>query len=133
MSAIKIVLGKRPVSIHRVVTFQLPEGGEGVIEVDFKYRTRTEVAQLIDEHSAQAREAATAAVAEEAFEITNSRITSSAIRAQSNFLGQVLVGWNLDVPLNADTIKQLCDELPGAAQALLDAHRVALAEGRSGN
>jgi hypothetical protein len=37
------------------------------------------------------------------------------------------------VPFSRAAVEQLCDELPGAAQDIMDAYRAAVVEGRLGN
>ncbi len=136
MSTVKIVLGKRPESIHRIVKVPLPEGKTGTIEVDFKYRTRREFAKFVDEMvegtKAQAQAQAEAAEAAEEKFSTHS-ITDATVRANAKYLGDAIVGWNLDAELCEESLVQLCDELPGVCQALMDAYRAAITEGRSGN
>lgn len=130
MATIKITLGKRPESLHRIVKVPLPEGKTGTIEVDFKYRTRREFAEFVDAMVADASAAAEAG-ADEKF--TTLALADATVRANAKYLGEAIVGWNLDAELGEDSLIQLCDELPGVCQALMDAYRAALTEGRSGN
>lgn len=129
MATITIKLGKRPETLHRIVKVEMPDGSTGVIEVDFVYRTRREFAALIDENVEFAR----ASTGEGDAGSATSRITESAIKTNANYLGEILKGWSLDAELNDESLEQLCDEMPGVAQAVIDAYRIAITEGRSGN
>ena len=51
----------------------------------------------------------------------------------ADYILQISDGWNLDEDFNRASVVQLCDELPGAAQAIIEAYRAALTEGRLGN
>lgn len=128
MSTIKIILGKRPESIHRIVKVPLPEGKVGTIEVDFKYRTRREFAKFVD---GMVEEAKARADTDESF--NTHALAEATVQANAKYLGDAIVSWNLDAELCEESLVQLCDELPGVCQALMDAYRAALTEGRSGN
>ncbi len=125
----KITLGERPESIKRVVTFTLPEGGEGAIEAHYKYRTRVEFGQLIDE----VFDPANAATPFDGEKFSMRMHQEQICETNADYLSRILVGWNLDVPFSRDACLQLAVEVPSAAQALMEIYRDACLEGRLGN
>lgn len=126
--ATKIVLGKRPESFKKVVTFDLLDGTKGAINCEFKYRTRTEFAAFLDKMFADAGEEAPA---DDAEKITFA--VGRVLEKNGEYLADVLKGWDLDIPLTHASARQLADELPAAAAAVMDTYRVAITEGRLGN
>lgn len=143
----KIVLGKRPKTFAPItVTFKLPEGGDGCMEITAKYFTRTEFGKLLDDLYTEARtKAEEKAKAEEAIpagsaEAIEAIIGFSQERLQkltrdqnADYLVKVLDGWNLDVELSRESLVQLADECPAAITALMAGVRAAALDGRLGN
>lgn len=132
--ASKIKLGARPKSFKRIVKFPLLEGGEGAIECNYKYRTRTEFGIFIDQMVAAAEAAGAKKEAEggaEKFSMTD--LMERTAGQNADYILDVLDGWNLDEDLNKVTVQQLADEIPAAAIAIMDAYRAAITEGRLGN
>lgn len=121
-----IKLGARPKSFKRIVTFPLIEGGEGAIEVSFRYRTRTEFGKFIDSIVADAQ-----AQGDQQFSMAD--LMERTRDKNAAYLMDVIDGWNLDEPLTRATVEQLCDELPGAATEIMEQYRKATVEGRLGN
>jgi hypothetical protein len=122
----KIILGQRPKTYKpTLVTFPLPDGSEGGIEATFTYRTRTEFGQLLDTlfNAAGSKP--------DDFSMADAMVKTRDTNA--DYLGKILTAWNLDEPLNAESLKQLCDEIPAAAVALMTAYREVVIEGRLGN
>ena len=139
----RVVLGKRPATIRRTVTAPLPEGGEGMIEMDFRYRTRQEYGQLLDSRmaaakSADADRAAASAAAVEAGDavlpsLTAGELQALSVKATAEHILDIATGWGLPEPFDLEHVSQLCDELPGLASAIVDDYRTAIVEGRRGN
>ncbi len=140
----KVRLGVRPAQVVRVVEVSLPDGSPAAVEVKYRYRTRSEFGALLDQRIADAR-AADAAAAQARAESAGADGASAAdpyseaahqqrVRdAMAQHILDIAQGWNLDVPFGPDAVAQLCDELPGAAQAIIDTYRAAIIEGRRGN
>lgn len=124
----KIILGKRPTSFKRVVNFTMLDGSIGAIEVTFKYRTRSEFGAFIDSMLSAAGKTPSA---EGEFKMKD--LMAKTVEANADYLVQVVDGWNLEFEFNHETAQQLCDEVPAAANAIMDAYRVAVTEGRLGN
>jgi hypothetical protein len=138
----KIVLGKRPKSFKRTVTFPMPGEDAGSMEVSYVYRTRSEFATFTDELQAAAKEDGkkeldrmTAALeAGNALpEPSQADFTKRQNAFNVRYLMSAVDGWNLDVPFDREAVEQLVDELPAAVSAIVADYRAALIEGRLGN
>ena len=55
MERARIKLGARPKTFKHKVTVAMPEGGEGVIEITYRYRTRREFGAFLDGIPADAK------------------------------------------------------------------------------
>lgn len=128
----KIKLGQRPKSFKHKVSFRMLDGTTGVIEVEYKYRTRSEFAAFIDKVRAAAAARAEAKDEGEK-ESTVAEVMAQTAEHNADYILDIVQSWNLDEPLNVENVKQLCDEMPGAAQAIIDAYGPAVNEGRLGN
>lgn len=128
----KIVLGKRPKNFKRVVSFDLPEGGKGSIEVSFLYRTRTEFGAFVDE-LLDAAGVTPASQSDEDVKFSLAKALEKTVDTNSDYIMKIVDGWNLDAEFSRDSVQQMCDEYPGAAMAVIDAYRLAITEGRLGN
>lgn len=124
----KVILGKRPESFKRVVTFKTLDDTELQIACDFKYRTKTEFGAFVDGILADA-----GVKREEGQEFSMSSLMEKTVDKNADYLLEVLKGWDLDVDLVEDSARQLCDELPAAASAIMEAYSLACREGRLGN
>lgn len=138
----KIILGKRPASFNRVISFPMPGEDAGIIEVQFKYRTRTEFAAFMDNLQAEIKAAADADAArvlaaldagQKVADPTQAQITGRQNDFNVRFLMDAVDGWNLDVPFDKESAQQLVDELPAAVNAIVSDYRAAITEGRLGN
>jgi hypothetical protein len=138
----KIKLGNRPKSFARTITFAMLEGGEGRMEVTYKYRSRKELAKLTDEVQAAAQaqhEAdieAIKAKAEKKEPIEHLKqvdLLDRDISLQVDYLMQVVEGWDLDEKFDRAAVEQLADEVPAAITAAIETYRKAINEGRVGN
>jgi hypothetical protein len=138
----KVILGKRPKSFKRTVSFALPGEEMGTIEVVYKYRTRTEFAAFQDEMQAIlktesekeiAEIRAAAEKGEKVADVSQSEIVERQNDFSVRFLMGAIEGWNLDVPFDTEAVTQLVDELPAAVSAIVADYRAAIVEGRLGN
>ena len=126
----KIKLGSTPKSFKRIVTVDMLDGTKGSIECQFKYRTRTQFGQFLDTVFASA--GVKPEVGEDE-KVVLANVMAKARDTNAEYLLQVLDGWGLEEELSRDTLQQLCDELPGVANAIMEQYRVAVTEGRLGN
>lgn len=138
----KITLGKRPESFKRTISFPMPGESAGTIEVEFKYRTRTEFAKFSDDFQAKVKaegekevERVKAAIEknQEVAGPTEADVTGRQNALSVAYLMGALQGWNLDEEFSEKAVTQLVDELPAAAKAIADDYRAAISEGRLGN
>lgn len=128
----KIILGKRPVSFKKTIKVPMLEGGEGTVEVDYVYRTRTEFGAFVDELFSSAG-VKPASQADEDVKFSLQQALERTRDTNADYILKIAKGWNLDVEFSRDAVVQLCDELPGAAMSIIDSYRVAITEGRLGN
>lgn len=138
----KIVLGKRPETFPKEVTFPMLDGSIGCIKVDFQYRTRKEHAVFVDEiqgaiemkAKAEAdRYKKLAEAGEDAPQLKQSDLVEYQMTANVDTIMGSVKGWNLDVSFDRKAVEQLVDELPAAVAAIVSAYREAIVEGRLGN
>lgn len=128
----KIVLGKRPDAFKKKITVALPEGGMGELTISYIYRTRTEFGAFVDEVFKDAG-VKPAGKSDEEVRISLAEALAKTIEMNAEYIMKIANGWDLEAEFSADSVKQLCDELPGVAMALIDTYRQAISEGRLGN
>lgn len=150
----KLKIGNPPKSVSKELTINLLDGANASIKLDFKYRTRSEYADFIDSMTAAikaegeaviaAAKAAIAAAAEAAkdplsdapqlnFGPTEAEQNEKKTDSQVNFIMACVLGWDLDIAFDREAVRQLVDETPQAATAIISAYREAMTEGRLGN
>lgn len=127
--ASKIKLGSRPKNFTRVVKFPLIEGGEGAIEITYKYRTRTEFGTFIDGLMEAAGK--TERTPDDKFSMAD--LMERTKGSNASYIIDVVESWNLDEDLSKANVEQLADELPAAVNAIMETYRLACTEGRLGN
>lgn len=140
--AIKVVLGKRPETFKKEITFPMLDGTEGCMEVIYKYRTKSELAEFNDALQADLKAEADAEIAryEEAIEkkqplpeFTQGEINKRQAAIHIGYIMGSVKGWNLDVPFDKDAVAELVDTLPAAVTEMVGTYRTAINEGRLGN
>lgn len=133
-----ITLGTRPKSFKRVVHFPMLDGTPGSLEVSYKYRTRSEFGAFVDgivskAQAEQAQAEQSGKTPQTLDDLSMTRIMTKTAQANAAYLLDVLDGWGLDVPLNAENVGILTDQYPAATMAIMEAYRAAITEGRLGN
>lgn len=128
----KIKLGARPRTFKHKVRVQLPEGGEGVVEMVYLYRTRTEFGEFVDELFANAK-VSLASQGEDDVTISLAEALAKTRDTNADYIMAISEGWDLESEFTRDNVAQLCDELPGVALAIINNYRTAISEGRLGN
>jgi hypothetical protein len=128
----KIKLGSRPKNFRKTIKVPLPEGGEGSIEVSYVYRTRSEFGAFIDQmfNDAGVKPASTS---DDDVKFSLQTVLDKARDTNADYIMKIIDDWNLDEEFSRDAVVQLCDELPGAAMAIIEQYRGAVTEGRLGN
>lgn len=129
----KITLGTRPKNFTHTVEVPLHEGTTGSIEVLYRYRTRSEFGQFIDELADAAQVARPQTATADEVDNTVRAAMEATNGTNAKYLLQVMDGWNLEAEFGLPAMQQLCDELPGVAIKLMEDYRLACTEGRLGN
>lgn len=127
----KIVLGKRPTNFKRIISVDLLEGGKGAIEVLYKYRTKAEFGAFLDKLLEEGGIQTAKRDDDEKLSLLQAQQKTTDTNA--DYIMNIVEGWNLDAEFNLANVKQLCDELPAAALAIMETYRLAINEGRLGN
>lgn len=127
----KIILGNRPKTFKRVISVDLLEGGKGAIDVTFKYRTKVEFGEFLDKLLEDGGLQPAKRNDDEKLSLLAAQQKTTETNA--DYIMNIVEGWNLDADFNLDNVKQLCDELPAAALAIMETYRLAINEGRLGN
>jgi hypothetical protein len=130
MASIK--LGTRPKNFTHKITIPLLEGGEGVMTVSYLYRTRTEYGTFIDALMADA-DVKLAGQTDEEIRFSLQEAMAATRDKNADYILKIVDGWNLDEPFSRAAVVQLCDELPGAAMAIMAGYTAAITEGRLKN
>lgn len=130
----KVKLGSRPKNFKATIQVPLHEGQAGTIEVSYVYRTRKEFGVFVDELlAAVPKQAAAAVPADVAAKYSLAADLGKSIDTQADYIMRIADGWDLDEPFGRASVLTLCDELPGAAVAIIEHYRNAVSEGRLGN
>lgn len=125
----KVKLGQRPKAFKPMaVSFPMPDGSEGTVTCEFRYRTRTEFGAFIDRLFEEAGEDRPA---DEKFSME--RLMEKTRSKNAEYLLDALDSWDLEEPINLETLTQLSDELPAAVTSMMERYRSAAVEGRLGN
>lgn len=125
----KVTLGKTPKTFKPfAVKFPMPDGTEGSILATFNYRTRTQFGQFLNQVFSDAGETPKPDEKPD-FE----SIYAKSKDKNADHLVLALAAWDLDEPLNRESLQALADELPRAAVALMTAYNGAAVDGRLGN
>lgn len=108
------------------------EGGDGSVEISYKYRTRSEFGNFIDEifNDAGVNPASQDDVD---VKLSLAEALKKTLDVNADYIMKVADGWNLDIEFSRDSVAQLCDELPGVALQIINSYRLAITEGRLGN
>jgi hypothetical protein len=131
--AANIKLGARPKTFARNVKTTDLDGADLLIPVTYKYRTLKEYGAWIDTLAPEPT-TADGVVGEDG----NKKFSAEAyVEKKSDWqttkILQLLDSWGLDVAFDRANVKQLCDESPAAAEAIIEEYRAAIIEGRLGN
>ena len=128
----RIVLGRRPKNFKHNIMVPLLDGSTGSIEVVFIYRTRTEFGVMIDGLMDDAG-VKPAGDDDESQKLSLAQAMERTKETNADYILKVAEGWNLESEFNRENIAQLCDEVPAAAMAIMNAYRTAITEGKLGN
>jgi len=125
----KIILGKTPKTFAAFpVDFPMPDGTTGEIKATFKYRTRTQFGEFLNKIFADAGEE----------QVSDGNIDFEVLFSKTkdknaDHLLEALDAWDVEQPLNRESLQSLANELPAASVALMAAYNKACTEGKLGN
>lgn len=128
----KIKFGAPPKNFPATIKVPMLDGTEGTVKVSFIYRTRTAFGEFID-GLMDAAGLKPVSTDDADIKATLAQAMERTIDSNADYLMKVIGGWDLDVEFSLDSAKQLCDEYPGVAIAIMERYRVAITEGRLGN
>lgn len=155
----KITLGKRPNSFPLTVSIPVAGSDEpDTLQFTAKYRTRTELAELTDEHNKTSKARIDALVARmsikppeapapkrgrkaaeptEVVELpktpTEKEFAQAINEGHADYILSACEGWELSDPFTREKVLQFVDEFPTAAASFAAAYDAAIKEGRLGN
>ena len=135
----KLKLGGNPKTFKKSIDIVLLEGGVAALLVTFTYRTRSQVAALVDEGIAKAEADAKAAKdqetepAGEPRRVTIADNFATADKARVQHVLKIAEGWDLDDDFTEANLLQFEDENPGALAAISAAYAQSVAEARVKN
>lgn len=124
----KIKLGQRPANFKHIVKFPMLDGTTGSFTVNYRYRTRKEFGEFIDEIMAEAK-----IDKSEDGEFSMADLMERTAGSNAQYVMRAVEGWDLDEEFNVDNVQQLADELPAAIGKIMEDYRSACLEGRLGN
>jgi hypothetical protein len=124
----KIKLGAKPEAFKPVpVKFTMPDGSEGLIMATFRYRTRAEFGQLMNDLGP------TSTPTKPDGSLNFVALYQSITEKNAKHLLDSLAAWDLEDALTMDNVSALANEVPAACAALASAYSAACQEGRLGN
>jgi len=132
MAKTKIQLGKKPTTFKHKVEVPLLDGDIGIGGMLYRYRTRIEFGEFLDQLFGDAR-VKLDSPNEEDVAVSLKAALEKTRDTNADYILQIAEGWNLESEFNRENVAQLCDELPGVALAIINVYRSAITEGRLGN
>lgn len=110
----KIVLGNNPKSFESDVEVTLPDGEKTEIRVNYKYRTRKELAEFMESLNFDVNEI------DKYLDMKNAVAnTEESLQQDADMLMGVIDGWNLEAEFNRESVLQFCNELPAAVMDIV--------------
>lgn len=132
--SVKIKLGEMPKTFKSIpVTFVLADGQQGLVNVVYKYRTRTGYGAFMDEMRSAAVKAVEAAGGGGAADLGVQSMHTTAISADADTVLGMVESWDLDIELTRDNLALLADQAPSIIHAVVSSYRRACVEGHLGN
>ena len=126
----KITLGSAPKSFKHKVSFPLIDGGKGDITVEYRYRNKAQFAQFVAEIYPDLKTGMPEPTGEGVDVVA---IARDALEREVNYILAAVSGWDLAEDFDAHNVKQLANDFPAAATAIIAAYRVAVTEGKAKN
>jgi hypothetical protein len=138
-----IVLGKAPKSFKEQVHFIAVTGVQEFVEFEFKYRTKAEFGEFVDnmvkkagEAAAKEAEANAKALKSKAKAETTQSLKSYFETEDANdaaYMLECAIGWDLAEPFNLANVQMLIAEHPNIVKAFTDKYTEIITKGRTKN
>jgi hypothetical protein len=129
-----IKLGKNPKSFTREIPLVTLEGVTDILVITYKYRSRIEFADLLDEHAAAEKMAEAAATTEsKAVTPTAKESLIKMVHEAAERVLEVATGWDIDDAFTVDNLAQLENDFPGALLDIQNVYQSAVLEVRRKN
>lgn len=111
---------------------EIPRVGGATVKIpfEFKYRTRTELAELFDSWREKRLELADQFKGDD---ITLKDFTAAEMELQVGQIRDLVVGWGFDDEFNDESVKELVETSVGAPDAVVRAYSDAFNQARQGN
>ena len=137
MANAKLKLGNAPKTFTKVVEVPLLDGAVADVLMTFKYRTRTEFGALMDFIINKVNEPENPkkgkAVSEEEAAKTLSEMFAAGNASNVEYVLMIAEAWDLEDEFGEKALAELANEYPGAINAISEAYREAISEGRVKN
>jgi len=128
----KIKLGASPKNFPLAISVPMLDGTTGTVKVSYIYRTRKAFGEFIDGLMSAAG-IKPASTDDADIKDGLAQAMERTIDSNADYILKVVDGWDLDADFSRDSVVQMCNEMPGAALAIMERYRVAVTEGRLGN
>jgi hypothetical protein len=125
----KLQLGNSPVNFKQEVSFLRLDGEEVTIEISYKYRTRSQYAELLDEILAPVEQKKSKK--DEVLKVAEMLKQQDVSTVE--FMLKIADGWDLEDEFNKENLTALLNEFPSAAKAINETYRITILEGRVKN
>lgn len=125
-----IKLGNKPKTFKAFpVKFTMPDGEAAAIQTTFKYRTRKEYGEFLNDmfNSANAEKP------QDGDAVDFVALFATGGEKTVKKLLETIDSWVFEYELNLETLMQMQDEIPASIAAFGDAYRAACVDGRLGN
>lgn len=134
----KIKLGNTPKTFKRTIDIINVHGATNQLEIIYKYRTRQQFADLIDEQIDKAEREAEKAKDDLQNGIEPAKKSVAEILAEQDKAGaeavlKIAEGWDLDDEFTVENLIRLEDENPGSLFSITNVYRAAVSEARTKN
>ena len=124
----KLILGNPPKNFKRTVKITLLNGETADVEITYKYRTRTQYAELLDKIIGKDKDAIETETTK-----TLAQVFKDSDQASVAYILDIAEGWDLTDDFNKKNIAALIDEHAGAGALIGEEYRIALLEGKTKN
>jgi len=132
----KLILGNAPKTFKSLVEIPQLDKSVATVEMEFKYRTRTEFGALMDSiinkvQPVKGKKAKPAS--DDEVNKTLKEMFAEGNASNVDYILQIAEGWDIEQPFGEEWVSWLADNNPNAINAISEAYREAISEGRTKN